>query len=862
MSDHRAPGVPHEQRYQRAVDAGDTSAMVGLAGLLLGRGDDSGAAQLYQRAADAGDTSAMVGLAGLLLGRGDDSGAAQLYQRAADAGDTSAMVGLAGLLRGRGDESRAQQLIKDAADVGDTTASTGLEERPHFGRKASMVLATISDESVDGLDRLGIEADAHAMAGLVASKAVEPPLAIGLYGEWGSGKTFFMKRLEANIKQLTAAPSSESGSPFLSSVMSVPFSAWHYAEGNLWASLLDQIFSSLVPSPNRVESLLQDVLLKVDGARRVTEEAKDKVTLAAANLAAAVDERNRIQLEHETAVKKADQLTRADLREALKLTAEDADLKLKVEEAAKDLGIPAAVDTARDLAATAAEVLRLGSRVRVLATAGALWRSPLALALYAMVIVGAAGLLLGSVVQAASTWLGGALATFSQLLAVAAAAAAWMARQAILVRKFLAPAEQVRSNLDQRLADLRTTQQQELASMQLQIALMEAALKNASDGLAMSQRQMLEAKTEETELTGVKLMRRYLAERAGSGDYQQHLGVVALAHRDLKDLSEFLRAAINDASQTQDRLERIVLYIDDLDRCSPKTVADVLEAVHLLLALPLFVVIVGVDPRWLKTSLVERHSTLLGADNDSSVTPNDYLEKIFQLTYTLPQMTPAGCVDLLTAVARQTQPLLGASVEAARRSPLEPNQSPRHEDLTISTGTWSKSSSDETASSESLAEALTLSDEDYDMLEQVAPLVASTPRRAKRFLSVYLVCRARAATDPRVPANPTRNEHEALIVLVALLSGIPSTMATILANGQDARDDRDTVLKSLGTVLTTAAVACDPQERVRLRTFTSGSGGWRELTMVDLLQWLPIVKPYSTIALTAPAAEVSPGLDR
>ncbi len=41
------------------------------------------------------------------------------------------------------------------------------------------------------------------------------------------------------------------------------------------------------------------------------------------------------------------------------------------------------------------------------------------------------------------------------------------------------------------------------------------------------------------------------------------------------------------------RIDRIVLYIDDLDRCPEVKVVEVLQAVHLLLAYPLFVVVVG-----------------------------------------------------------------------------------------------------------------------------------------------------------------------------------------------------------------------------------------------------------------------------
>jgi hypothetical protein len=42
-------------------------------------------------------------------------------------------------------------------------------------------------------------------------------------------------------------------------------------------------------------------------------------------------------------------------------------------------------------------------------------------------------------------------------------------------------------------------------------------------------------------------------------------------------------------------VRRVILYIDDLDRCPSDVVIKVLEAVHLLVALPLFVVVVAVD---------------------------------------------------------------------------------------------------------------------------------------------------------------------------------------------------------------------------------------------------------------------------
>ena len=71
------------------------------------------------------------------------------------------------------------------------------------------------------------------------------------------------------------------------------------------------------------------------------------------------------------------------------------------------------------------------------------------------------------------------------------------------------------------------------------------------------------------------------------------------------------------------------LYIDDLDQCEATTVVKVPQAVHFLLAVPLFVVVVGVDSRWIYQALMDEFPELLGPGE--SATPHDYLEKVFQI---------------------------------------------------------------------------------------------------------------------------------------------------------------------------------------------------------------------------------------
>lgn len=87
-----------------------------------------------------------------------------------------------------------------------------------------------------------------------------------------------------------------------------------------------------------------------------------------------------------------------------------------------------------------------------------------------------------------------------------------------------------------------------------------------------------------------------------------------------KDLNELSKQLVENQAHTIDgaefKIDRIVLYIDDLDRCRSEIVIQVLEAVHLILAFELFVVVAGVDPRWLSESLSNRFKNLKENETD------------------------------------------------------------------------------------------------------------------------------------------------------------------------------------------------------------------------------------------------------
>ncbi|WP_395307964.1 P-loop NTPase fold protein [Mycobacterium sp. AMU20-3851] len=715
---------------------------------------------------------------------------------------------------------------------------------------ARLVVARISCEidSPDTPDRLGVDADARALAALLASRSMTPPLALGVYGSWGSGKTFLMRRIQSWITQFEKRAARED-SAFEHGIAHVRFSAWHYADGNLWASLLSEVFQALNQTPTHPEATLAAAMAKIDGAQQIraglqqrVDEARNVVDAAEAAVAEA---QSRLQAAISTVaeVKAKDLL--AALDNAKHSDVVSAELRDKLDQASTELGIPTAQVGARSLLTTANEVVHLTKRTKVLATTGKhWWSSPLALSVLAFAVIATAGIAIPHIVDA-QQWTTPAAAAAAQFAALCTASAAWIGRQSRLVKTLLAPAEAVQREIEARVATVRAEHQAEIAVAQRSEAAAQIELTTLTEQHVAAAAQARAAESEHDHLTGTVLLQRYLAERAGSDDYERHQGLVALAHRDLKNLSDYLTTAHNDTDALPS-LRRIVLYVDDRDRCEPEVVADVLAAVHLLLALPLFAVVVGVDPHWLEQSLAKTHRELFGA-GAGAVMPADYLEKIFQLTYTLPAMSAASCEQLLTGVSGELLP--SASEPTDPRAPtgsytLESAETPtnRTDSRTAPTAPPLARTTSVSLEDERMGEALSLGQREITDIGLVAALVATTPRRAKRFLSTYLVVRARVYADHRPYTGPSDESSRGLLLLVALMVGTPTTTAAL--SDPTLASSTDKVRQWINDRLNTPDPVADSTDRQRLADFTTGANPMCDVPMHNVVLWLDVASRY------------------
>lgn len=82
----------------------------------------------------------------------------------------------------------------------------------------------------------------------------------------------------------------------------------------------------------------------------------------------------------------------------------------------------------------------------------------------------------------------------------------------------------------------------------------------------------------------------------------------------------------------------VVVYIDDLDRCSPERIIQCLEAVKLFVNVDKTAFVIGADQRIIENAILEKFKTPLQQTSISSPY-SDYLEKLIQLPYKLPKLS-------------------------------------------------------------------------------------------------------------------------------------------------------------------------------------------------------------------------------
>jgi hypothetical protein len=357
----------------------------------------------------------------------------------------------------------------------------------------------------------------------------------------------------------------------------------------------------------------------------------------------------------------------------------------------------------------------------------------------------------------------------------------------------------------------------------------------------LAERARIEERINELEgqLEDLKSGRRFarlIAERAASDEYRRQLGITAMIRRDFEEMSDLLRRSRKERSFPSEmdskipRIDRIILYIDDLDRCSADHVVEVLEAVHLLLAFPLFVVVVGVDPRWLLRSLEKHYSGLLttttsylthpDAEADWDATPMNYLEKIFQIPFTLLPMDPHGYRNLLEGLvpirltegehtgklndfriklkgiqsdAEETTSSIPERIrkELEAEKALKSEQEKKKEVDNIYQEHRERLYKESLQSIDVTPQSLQLEWDELNFMKFIGPLL-DTPRAAKRLTNIYRLLRASlddTKLEELINVETKTGDYPAVIILLGIVVGFPRLANFVFQKIDSSKND-------------------------------------------------------------------------
>ncbi len=252
-------------------------------------------------------------------------------------------------------------------------------------------------------------------------------------------------------------------------------------------------------------------------------------------------------------------------------------------------------------------------------------------------------------------------------------------------------------------------------------------------------------------------------------DYNAELGFVHQVTQDLRNALDIL-PKIKD-EDGQEHPAPLVLFIDDLDRCSPAKVAEVFEAINLFIGgeFPNFFIILGIDTEIVAAALEEAHKNVvkhLPTYSRRTAVGWRFMDKFVQLPFVIPPLEPE-------AVGKYARHLSVAESRAVRRDQHRAAQFDRATVAETITQSTSKGLSDEKIAetvAQTLAEKGKLESQDErkhiasemlesykrrkfigdqaerqrhdsrdieELLEQATEDFSNNPRELKRLVNVY-----------------------------------------------------------------------------------------------------------------------------
>jgi predicted nucleic acid-binding Zn-ribbon protein len=553
-----------------------------------------------------------------------------------------------------------------------------------------------------GADMLSIDSEVEALAHLFALQdekrtetgdADRSTFALGLFGRWGSGKSFFIEKLKDKIDKLSNH-SGDRQPRYCQEIIQIDFNAWHYNESNIWASLVHHIFDTLQKHFQRLKkeeefkNLIRELEISQERRDQLNELIEDKHAQKNEIEASIQEREEKISRIMDQQIARFDTMPR---RIATNKETRDQLLAL-LPKAAEILDLPTE-DLRKQLEKgqkTASEIVKILNESGVLAGQGRVIGKTIIRSGLSTLFITSAGVVLllyfalPAMLGLPDLW-NEFLPIPGQYIAMITPALVWLRKRLIASANLFNDISAIEAKL---LEDIRKEEEDKdsfLHSLRTEQERVSKEIVAANDKRELLDREILDLQSKLNDLGSAESLVGYINDRASSDDYRSKLGILALIRRDFDKLSMLMttsnsfkssRIQASNSTTKLPHIDRIILYIDDLDRVQDsRKVLQVLEAVHLLLAFPLFHVVVAVDERWAARSVLSHHGDFFGikkvadnADNKQAehereflleqigiqqATPREFLEKIFQISFWVRPLSKQLTLGLINGVVKR-----------------------------------------------------------------------------------------------------------------------------------------------------------------------------------------------------------------
>jgi predicted KAP-like P-loop ATPase len=720
-----------------------------------------------------------------------------------------------------------------------------------------------------GKDLLNIEHEVHALAEVLLMRILEPPLAVGILGGWGSGKSYIMHLMRQKMTQIRSQPvnqakawgnlvnsnldsEQEQLSPYVGHVYQITFDAWTYARSNLWASLMETIFFELNRQLTLEKQLQAANVSPYEGGRiwEALNEMSDRQRRELFYDAQLTDEQFK-------ALQKLDSCREVEdlLWESLKTSREKEEealqlKKIELEKEQKKLAEtinqvrqevekeivdkPEAeiiIEPIRDLILeefigkafqqfkneitqqiqeqeeqknqkgtewledefTKFKTTRLITLDSLSHWISANWKILLAFIIFLLLTI-----TIPFVLEKLKTGI------IPQLAATLVPLTPGILAGQELVKKWRGYIDTISKKFDdyqkkvEKLAETERLKSAKIREEEIKKRLDTPEVRASEEKVKYLQADVEQQRQRVIEITQVSLQ-DFVSNQLENGLYGKRLGLMQQVKNDLATITEQLLPPKQSSDKFQQHIQRlqelfprgparVVLYIDDLDRCPPNRVVQVLEAVQLLVKTPLFVVVLAIDERYIARALEKVYEGVLHRKGKPSGI--DYIEKIIQIPYRVRPIARSALKTYLEAQMQYESEVTENATQSQISSFGYQGQSEQiafgmqqieRENIIQVADSFNEESFNEYKVIEDLPlQVIKFTKEEFDIVLECCQHVDLSPRTLKRLINVYKLFKIVWFRSSRLQDMEDDETTRKVIVSFLALSGrYPSLMRSV-----------------------------------------------------------------------------------